>query len=185
VSSQEILEYVVGPIVVAVIVWAITGRRKDQAAIRQLLAQAGKETAEGRVVAGTVAAAIELADVGTLQAHVAAMAAAFREERESLERRLEDAQEAAQACQRAVAEMRADLEHSHREMIDMYRRDQHHARQLQELTEWLTANLPKMRRAYPQLDDPPPLEPLPPLLVPQADDDGVPHRRWYDADSPG
>lgn len=179
-TGQGIITAVVFPIVVAVVIWAVTGRRKDQAAIRQLLAGVPKVDAEGKVAAGTVEAAIELADITTLRGSVAAMSEAFREERESMTRRLEEAEEAVHEAKDEIRQMRADQQRGHRELIDMYRRDQYHARALQDLTDWLAENLPKLRRVYPELADPPSLEPLPPLHIADIEDQTTPTRRFYD-----
>jgi hypothetical protein len=193
-----ILELLVLPTAASIITWAVTGRPKDKAAIAQLLEDARKKAAEGEVAEATVGAAVELADVGTLQAYVTAMGAAFQEERESLTRRLdktsEQQTETRERLDRVrvqlteayelITDLREDQRRCHREMLDMYRRDAYHAHALQALADWLTDSLPGLRRLDPELPPPPPLEPLPPLL-PWPDDGREPHRRWYDSRGPG
>lgn len=175
-----VVEVAILPTIAAVAVWAITRRKSDQVSVGKVLAETIKTTAEGEVAAETTAAAIELADVTTLQAHVTAMAAAFREERESLTRRLTDALTELRETRDRVEEVLADYDLMRREMLDMYRRDAYHARAVASLGEWMDTNLPKLRTLHPDLEDPPKLEPLPPLLTPRDDEEGSAHRRWYD-----
>jgi hypothetical protein len=189
-----LLELLVLPTAASIITWAVTGRPKDKAAIRQLLEEARKKAAEGEVAEATVDAAVELADVGTLQAYVNAMGAAFKEERESLTRRLDKTfEQQADTRQRLdrtqaqlteayelITDLREDQRRCHREMLDMYRRDAYHAHALQALSDWLADSLPGLRRLDPDLPPPPPLEPLPPLLPHPDDGRDPPKRRWYD-----
>lgn len=180
-----ILEALFIPIAIALVIWAVTQRKRDRAEVKKTLADAGKIEAEGTVAHETVEAAVQLAEITTLKEGVAAMVATFREERESMRNRLESATLAAQECAREYSEMRsemenmkADVERYHREVLDMYRRDLYHAHAVRILTEWISDNLPKLLKAFPDLPKPPQIDPLPPLHINPEED--LPSRRWYD-----
>jgi biopolymer transport protein ExbB/TolQ len=181
-----IVESLFIPIVVALVIWAVKQRRKDQAEIKKTLADAGKSEAEGEVAHETIEAAVQLADINTLKEGITAMSAAFKEERESLVRRLDEAAKTAKialARQNALAgevdDLRGDIERYHREVLDMYRRDQYHARAIHLLTDWINDNLPRLLELRPDIPKPPVIDPLPPLHIHESED--VPMRRWYDA----
>lgn len=175
------VEVLIFPTIAGIVIWAVTGRRKDKAAIAEILANLPKAAAEGTVAEETVQAAIELADITTLQAAVKMMTEAFNAERESLTGRIDGTDEALREALSEIEELREDARRAHREMLDMYRRDQYHARVLQALADWLKENLPRLREVYPELTPPPAVEPLHPLFL--TEEDGMPNRRWYDGDS--
>jgi chromosome segregation ATPase len=179
------LELLFFPAAVGLVIWAVTQRKSDTAAIKKTLAETGKLEAEGEVAQETVDAAVQLADIKTLQESITTMGTAFREERESLERRLATAEATAtKALDRntelghEVDDLRSDLQRYHREVLDMYRRDQYHARGLQLLTDWIADHVAPLLDQHPEMPEPPVIEPLPPLHIPAAED--IPARRWYD-----
>jgi hypothetical protein len=185
-TFRFVLEALFFPIAIGVVLWAVTQRKTDKAAITKVLAEAAKsevETdkaeAEVKVAEETVEAAIQLADIGTLQAAIRTMSEAFREERESLTRSLTGTATRLEEVYDELEDLRADQHRLHREMLDMYRRDQYYARALVVLNQWIARNLPRLRQLYPAMDPPPEMEPLAPLLVPNVGDD-IPNRRWYD-----
>jgi hypothetical protein len=180
-----IIEAAFIPIVVALIIWAVTQRRSDNAAIKKTLAEAGKLETEGEVAEETVEAAIQLADINTLKELIASMSQAYKEEREATDRELERTRKTADTCLLRQTElaheldnMRADVTRYHREVLDMYRRDLYHAHAIRVLTEWIADNLPKILEAHPGLPRPPQIDPLPPLHI--DPDEDLPNRRWYD-----
>jgi hypothetical protein len=184
-TVRTILESLFFPLAIGLVIWAVTQRNSDRATIEKTLAEAGKTQTEGDLSEETFEAAVQLADIKTLQESITTMGAAFREERESLERRLEVATLTAKTAlvrqnelAHEVDTMRGDVQRYHREVLDMYRRDQYHARALQLLTDWIEDNLPRLLEIRPDLPDPPLSEPLPPLHIPPTED--VPSRRWYD-----
>jgi hypothetical protein len=184
---RSILETLFIPIAVGLVIWAVTQRTRDKAEIKKTLADAGKSVVEGKVAEETVEAAVQLADITTLKEGIAAMANAYREERESLTRELDRATKTAETCltkhaelQREVEDMRADMQRYHREVLDMYRRDLYHAHALKILTEWINDNLPKLLEMRPDIPKPPIVDPLPPLHI--NPDEDVPARRWYDTE---
>lgn len=182
---QNLVSGLFFPIIIGLIIWAVTQRKNDQALIAKTLADAGKGEAESVVAKETIEAAVQLADISTLKEAAATMSQVFRDERESLRNQLETAVKTAETAltrqtelAHEVDELRADIERYHREVLDMYRRDQYHAHALQALTDWINTNLPKLLEIRPDLPNPPIAEPLPPLHVVDAED--VPNRRWYD-----
>jgi type I site-specific restriction endonuclease len=184
-TIRLVLESLFFPLAIGLVIWAVTQRNSDRAAIEKTLAEAGKTQTESELTEETFEAAVQLADIKTLQESITTMGAAFREERESLERRLEVATLTAKTAlvrqnelAHEVDTMRGDVQRYHREVLDMYRRDQYHARALQLLTDWIEDNLPRLLEIRPDLPDPPLSEPLPPLHIPPTED--VPSRRWYD-----
>jgi hypothetical protein len=184
---RSIMETLFIPIAVALVIWAVTQRRRDKAEIKKTLADAGKSAVEGKVAEETVEAAVQLADITTLKEGIAAMAAAYREERESLTRELDRATRTAETCltkhaelQREVEDMRADMQRYHREVLDMYRRDLYHAHALRVLTDWINDYLLEVLHNYPDIPKPPIVDPLPPLHI--NPDEDVPARRWYDSE---
>jgi hypothetical protein len=132
-----------------------------------MAAETAKAVTEGKVSEQTVEAVAMLADINTLQAAIKTMGEAFREERESLTRRLERVEE--------------DLAHTRRELVDMYRRDQYYAQAINVRQRWLAENFPRIRVALPDVGDPPPIEPLAPLHIPD-EETLLPRRRWYDSE---
>jgi hypothetical protein len=184
-TIRLVLESLFFPLAIGLVIWAVTQRNSDRAVIEKTLAEAGKTQTESDLSEETFEAAVQLADIKTLQESITTMGAAFREERESLERRLETATLTAKTAlvrqnelAHEVDTMRGDVQRYHREVLDMYRRDQYHARALQLLTDWIEDNLPRLLEIRPDLPDPPLSEPLPPLHIPPNED--VPSRRWYD-----
>jgi hypothetical protein len=184
-TIRLILESLFFPLAIGLVIWAVTQRNSDRAMIEKTLAEAGRAQTEGDLSEETFEAAVQLADIKTLQESITTMGAAFREERESLERRLETATLTAKTAlvrqnelAHEVDTMRGDVQRYHREVLDMYRRDQYHARALQLLTDWIEDNLPALHDIRPDLPDPPVSDPLPPLHIPPNED--VPSRRWYD-----
>jgi predicted outer membrane protein len=180
-----VLELLFFPIAIGLIIWAVTQRKTDKAAIQKTLAEASKLDVEGEVAKETVEAAVQLADIKTLQELVTSMAGAYKEERETLERRLASAIQTAETAlsrqtelSHEVDDLRADVQRYHREVLDMYRRDQYQAHALELLTDWIETHLPKLLDRYPEIPKPPILEALPPLHI-HVDED-VPARRWYD-----
>lgn len=182
-----ILESLFFPAAVGLVIWAVTQRKRDRAEVKKALAETVKVDAEGEVAKETVDAAIQLADITTLKEGIAAMAAAYREERESLTRELDRATKTAETClvkhaelQHEVENMRADMQRYHREVLDMYRRDLYHAHALKVLTDWINDNLPKLLILHPDIPRPPIIDPLPPLHI--NPDEDLPTRRWYDSE---
>lgn len=180
-----IIEALFIPLALGIVIWAVTQRKSDKAAIKKTLAEAEKVEAEGDVASETVEAAIQLADIKTLQELITSMSNAYREEREAVQRELDRTKLTAEKCMERQNElahlqddMRADVERYHREVLDMYRRDLYHAHAIRVLTEWINDNLPRILEAVPGLPRPPVIDPLPPLHI---DPDGdLPMRRWYD-----
>jgi hypothetical protein len=192
-TIKLILEGLFFPIAIGLVIWAITQRKSDKATIVKTLAEAGKVEAESDkteqevvIARQTVEAAVQLAEIKTLQEGITAMAQAYREEREALQRELERAIRSSDTCverQRELEvkydDMKADVTRYHREVLDMYRRDLYHAHAIRVLTEWIADNLPKILVAFPELPRPPRIDPLPPLHI--DPDEDLPNRRWYDS----
>lgn len=184
-TIKLILEGLFFPVAIGLVIWAVTQRHTDKAAVKKTLAEAAKIDAEGEVVQETVEAAVALADISTLKESVGLMSTAFREERQSLRERLNAAVKAADTCIERQTElahlhddMRADVERYHREVLDMYRRDLYHANAVHILTEWINDVAPILQQLRPDLPRPPHIDPLPPLHI--NPDEDLPKRRWYD-----
>jgi hypothetical protein len=189
-----VLQYFVYPAAVVITGWAVTSRKKDKTTVEQIRAETKKAEVEGVVSEKTVHAAVQLADVETLLAQITAMGRAVEgerlartEERESLSRQLSAAEERArlrdekldQALE-VIEDLRVDQQRCHREMLDMYRRDQHYSQALTNIGNWFAGNMPLMRMAVPDLEEPPEVQMLSPMLPPPDEMPGLPRRRWYD-----